>query len=146
MSRYLAVFVAVATLLPAGCSQHYILRMSTPEQSNIVSLLDSGESKGDEDNSIVVIDRPAQIKRAAAFFESRTSKWERLTVAPPVARYEVTFRKGDRVTDRFWLGGNRLCLQTPSGQYFTCDVSDAERAELLNIFRQPAIPQSSDQT
>lgn len=139
-------FIALALLLAAGCSQHYVLRMSTPELSNFVTLLDSGTSKGKEDDGFVVLDEPARIEKAAAFFKARSSRWEPLNDAPPVPRYEITFRKKDKVTDRFWMRDDRLCLMTPEGRYFVCSLSEAERAELLSIFHFPANFKSFERT
>ena len=143
---FVGMLVAGAASFSAGCSQQYLLRMSSPEQANVVALFDSGNSKGNEDDAVVVLDEKARIKKAAAFFESRSSRWQPLTGAPPSPRYEVTFRKGDKVTDRFWLRDNVLCLQTPEGQYFTCEISDAERSELMNIFRFPTNFKSFNRT
>jgi hypothetical protein len=125
----------VVTLFSVGCSPQYILRMSSPEQANVVALFDSGERKGNEDDAFAVLDQRAQIKKAAMFFESLSARWRPLSGDPPAPRYEVAFRKGDKVTDRFWLRGNVLCLRTPEGKYFTCEISEREQAELMKMFR-----------
>lgn len=139
-------FVVLAVSLAAGCSQHYVLRMSTPELSNYVTLFDSGTSKEKEDDGFVVLDEPARIAKAAAFFKARSSRWEPLDDTPPAPRFEITFRKQDKVTDRFFLRDDRLCLQTPEGRYFVCSLSEAEQAELLKIFRFPANFKSFERT
>lgn len=142
---FVGAFV-VAALFAAGCSQHYVLRMSSPEEANIVALFDSGESKDNEDDAFVALDERARIKKVARFFEARAARWMPLEGAPPSPRYEFTFRKGEKVTDRFWLRDNVLCLKTPEGHYFTCEISDAERSELMNIFRFPSNFRSFERT
>lgn len=131
-ARKLTVALAVAMVL--GCSQRHILRMSSPEQASTVTLFDQGEESRDEDDTVVVLDEPERIAKVAAFFEERADKWKRYDGTPPVGRYQISFRKGEAVSDRFWLEGGSLGLKTPEGQYYTCNVSNAERAELLNIF------------
>ena len=132
---FVGMWVVVAALFSVGCSPQYILRMSSPEQANVVALFDSGERKGNEDDGFAVLDQRAQIKKAAMFFESLAARWRPLKGPPPAPRYEVAFRKGDKVTDRFWLRDNVLCLRTPEGEYFTCEISEREQAELMKMFQ-----------
>jgi hypothetical protein len=99
-------------------------------------LFEQGPGEGDDDDIVMVLDEPKRIAKVAAFFEARAEKWKPLEDdGPRKPRSAITFRKGDQETDRFWLERDRLCFQTPSGKYFTCDLSDAERAELQNMFR-----------
>jgi hypothetical protein len=129
------MFVIVLAMLPAsGCSQRYILRMSNPEQSTTVTYFEQGRGEGDDDTTIV-LDEPKRIAKVAAFFEARADKWRRLDEeSPRMPRSAVSFRKGDQVADRFWLERDRLCFQSPDGNYYTCDLSDDERAQLKSIF------------
>ena len=131
-----ARMLTVATLMAIspGCSQRHILRMSSPEQASTVTLFDQGEESRADDDTVVVLDESERIAKVAAFFDARAEKWKRFDGTPPVGRYQISFRKGETVSDRFWLEGGSLGLKTPEGQYYTCNVSNAERAELLNIF------------
>ncbi len=108
--------------------------MASPEQASTVTLFDQGEESRDDDDTVVVLDETERIAKVAAFFEARADKWKRFDGTPPVGRYQISFRKGEAVSDRFWLEGGSLGLQTPEGQYYTCNISTAERTELLNIF------------
>ena len=137
ISIRMGMFVLMLAMLPAsGCSQRHILRMSNPEQSTTVTLFEQGPEAGDADDTVIVLDEPRRIARVHAFFEARAEKWNRLEdESPRMPRSAITFRKGDRETDRFWLERDRLCFQAPSGKYFTCDLSDDERAQLQNMFR-----------
>jgi len=127
--------VAFAVMLSPGCSQRHILRMSNPEQASTVTLFDQGEESRDDDDTVIVLDDAERIAKVAKFLEARAEKWKRFNGTPPVGRYQISFRKGEAVSDRFWLEGGSLGLKTPSGEYYTCNVSNAERAELLGIFR-----------
>jgi hypothetical protein len=130
------VAVGVAILIP-GCTPRHILQMSSPEQASTVSLLDAGESADADDDKLVVLDQPARIARVAAFFQKRTQKWEKSDGKMEAARrYQISFRKGDDVTDRFWIAGGSLVLHSPNGQYFTCDLSETERSQLLSLFAE----------
>ena len=131
------MFVLVLAMMPAGgCSQRHILRMSNPELSTTVTLFEQGPAEGDADDTTIVLDEPQRIAKVAAFFEARGDKWNRLEDdSRRTPRSAITFRKGDRETHRFWLERDRLCVQDHSGKYYTCDLSDDERAELQNTFR-----------
>ncbi len=124
----------MAVVLMPGCSQRHILRMSTPEQASMVTLFDQGQSSSEDDDTVVVLDEQERITKVAKFFEDRADRWKPFDGKPPKARYQISFRKGTTVSDTFWLEGGSLGLKTPEGKYFICDVSSAERAELLNIF------------
>jgi hypothetical protein len=125
----------LAMLLASGCSQRHILRMSNPELSTNVTLFEQGSEDSDDNGTTIVLDEPKRIAKVAAFFEARAEKWkpleEEFRRKPQSA---VAFRKGDQTTDRFWLERDRLCFQSPDGKYFTCDLSDDERAQLKSIF------------
>ena len=130
------MFVLLLAMMPtAGCSQRHILRMSNPELSTTVTYFDQGSDDGDADDTVIVIDEPQRIAKVAAFFQARTEKWvpieEDFRRKP---RSAITFRKGDQTKDRFWLERDRLCLQQPNGEYYVCDLSDVERAELMGLF------------
>jgi hypothetical protein len=129
------VLLLLALMPNSGCSQRHILRMSNPELSTTVSLHEVGSDEGDADDTTIVIDEPQRIAKVAAFFQARSDKWvpmdEEFRRKP---RSAIAFRKGDQTKDRFWLERDRLCLQQPSGEYFVCDLSDAERAELVGLF------------
>lgn len=130
------MFALILTILPAwGCSQRHILRMSSPELSTTVTLHDDGPTGSEDDDTTIVLDEPKRIVKVAAFFEARTDKWvpmnEESRRKPRIA---ISFRRGDQETDRFWLERDRLCLRQPNGDYYTCYLSDAERAELKNYF------------
>lgn len=126
----------MVVMLASSCSARHILRMSNPEKASAVALFDAGETTGEEDDTVIVLDEPARIARVAAFFEARAEKWDRYAGKVNVKRrYQISFRRGEDVTDQFWIAGTRLLLHTPSGVYYRCDVSDAEVAELLEIFR-----------
>jgi hypothetical protein len=125
---------AIAVVLMPGCSQRHILRMSSPEEASTVTLFDQGETNREDDDTVVVLDQPVRIAKAARFFEDRADRWKAFDGKPPMARYQISFRKGMTVSDNFWLEGGSLGLKTPEGKYYICDVSSAERAELLNIF------------
>jgi hypothetical protein len=131
-----AVMAVVLTAigLTGGCSQRHILRMSSPEQASMVTLFDQGQSSSEDDDTVVVLDEQERITKVAKFFEDRADRWKPFDGKPPKARYQISFRKGTTVSDTFWLEGGSLGLKTPDGKYFICDVSSAERAELLNIF------------
>lgn len=133
------MFVATAVaLVLVGCSQQYVLRLSNPEQATAVSLLELGkDGESIDDDKLIMLDEPRDITKVATFFESRSGQWNRLKEgdAPPMQRYTIQFRKGDKVTDRFWFENNTLCLKSPDGIYYTCDISERERAQLLNSFR-----------
>ncbi|MGE5192458.1 MAG: hypothetical protein ACM3U2_08135 [Deltaproteobacteria bacterium] len=127
------VVAAVAFLSPA-CTRH-ILQMSSPEQASTVTLFDGGEEGAAEDDTVVVLNEPAQISRVARYFRKRAGKWEPYTGRIDQSRrYQISFRKGDDVTDRFWIVKGSLFLHSPTGKYYKCDLSDAERSELLNLF------------
>jgi hypothetical protein len=132
----MAMFALILTILPAcGCSQRHILRMSSPELSTTVSFFDKGPTDSDDDDTTIVLDEPKRIAKVAAFFEARTDKWKPLDAESRRKRQTtISFRKGDQTTDRFWLERDRICLQDPAGDCWTCDLSDAERAELKNYF------------
>lgn len=133
------VVAAAALALPA-CTRH-ILQMSSPAQATTVTLLDGGEGADAADDRVVVLDQPKPIGKVAWFFQKRAAKWEPYTgKIDRTRRYQISFRKGDEVTDRFWIVEDSLFLHTPSGKYYTCKLSDAERSELLNLFSdsQPA--------
>jgi len=128
--------VAGVLFFAPGCATRHILRMSNPEQATTVALFDQGEENGTEDDSIVVLDDSARIADVAAFFKARAEKWKPLNARPPRnPRYQISFRKWEEVTDRFWLEGRTVGLHTPAGGDFTCELSTAESAELLEIFR-----------
>jgi hypothetical protein len=133
------MFVATAVAFTlAGCTQQYILRLSNPEQATAVVLFDNGKDEESiDDDKLVILDEPRDIAKVATFFESRSGQWNRLREgeAPPIEHYTIHFRKGDKVTDRFWFENNTLCLKSPDGNYYTCDISERERAQLLNSFR-----------
>jgi hypothetical protein len=130
------MFVAAYALVVAGCAQKHILRMSSPEQSTTVALFDQGEEDGTDDDTVIVLDDPARIADVTAFFKARVEKWKLLDGKPPRnRRYQISFRRWEEVTDRFWLEGRTLGLHTPSGDDFICDLSGAECAELLETFR-----------
>jgi hypothetical protein len=137
------MFVATTVaLLLAGCSQQYVLRLSNPEQATAVSLLELGKDLDSiDDDKLVILDEPRDITKVATFFESRSGQWSRLRDgdAPPAQHYTIQFRKGDKVTDRFWFENNTICLKSPDGIYYTCDISERERAQLLNSFRLRSI-------
>jgi hypothetical protein len=124
-------------LMAAGCMQRHVLRMSSPERSSTVTLLDQGDDPGTDDDRVTVLDEPAQIARVAEFLQARAEKWRPFTgkVNRP-RRYQITLRKDDEVTDRFWITRDSLFLHTPSGDYYSCDLTDAERAELIGLFAQ----------
>ena len=133
------MFVLMLTMLPAwGCSQRHILRMSDPELSTTVSYFDRGPTESDDDDITIVLDEPKRIVKVAAFFQARTERWipldEELRRKPQVA---IRFRKGDQVVESYWLERDRLCFQSPQGKYYICSLSDAERAELKNLFDFP---------
>ncbi len=136
MSTRTGMFVLMLAMMPAaGCSQRYILRMSNPELSTTVTLFDQGNEDNDDDDTTVVLDEPKRIARVAAFFEKRTQKWEPLDEEyRRKPRAAITFRKGDQESDRFWLERDRLCCRNPQGQYYVCNLSDDERAELMSLF------------
>lgn len=137
MSKRTRTFVGLIVLMVAsGCSARHILRMSNPEKASAVALFDAGGTVGEDDDTVIVLDEPARIAKVAAFFEARAEKWDRYAGKANVhRRYQISFRRGEEVTDQFWIAGNRLLLHTPSGAYYTCELSDAEIAELLEIFR-----------
>jgi hypothetical protein len=139
------VVASVAFLLPA-CMQRHILQMSSPEQATTVTLFDAGEDAGANDDGIVVLDGPARIVKVAAFFKKRMDKWKPYSGRVDTARrYQISFRKGDEVTDRFWIVDGALFLHTPSGKYFSCDLTDDERTQLLALFadsKRPAVETS----
>ena len=132
----MGTFVLLLAIMPAwGCSQRHILRMSNPELSTTVTLFDQGSQDSDDDDTTIVLDEPKRIAKVAAFFEARTQKWNPMDEASRrKPRAAITFRKGDQEKDRFWLERDRLCFRSPEGKYYTCDLSDAERAELHNLF------------
>ena len=136
MSIRTGMFVLLLAMMPApGCSQRHILRMSNPELSTNVTLLEQGPEEGDDDDTLIVLDEAKRIVKVAAFFEARADKWAPLNEqAPRKPSSAITFRKGDQVTDRFWLERDRLCFQSPEGKYYTCDLSDDERAQLKGLF------------
>ena len=141
------MFVAVlAATMGAGCSQRHILRMSNPEQATMVTLFDRGEDTGEGDDTVVVVDERPRIARAASFFEARAERWNPSNVKPAGARYHISFRTGDNVSDRFWLDGYTLGLTTPSGEHYTCDITESERAKLLKIFQPTESTASSRST
>jgi hypothetical protein len=136
------VVAAAALALPA-CTRH-ILQMSSPAQATTVTLFDGGEGADDADDRVVVLDQPKAIARVAWYFQKRAAKWEPYTgKIDRTRRYQISFRKGDDVTDRFWIVNDLLFLHTPSGQYYTCQLSDAERAELLKLFADSQPPANS---
>lgn len=131
------VVAASAALVASGCARH-ILRMSNPEQASSVSLFDQGPADGNEDDTLTLLDEPARIAKVAKFFEARTDRWEPVKGSPPVKRrYLISFRKGEEVTDRFWLDGTTLGLQSPRGKDYTCQLDDAERQKLIALFADP---------
>jgi hypothetical protein len=136
MAMRTGMFVGcLGLLLAAGCMQRHVLRMSSPERASTVTLLDQGDDPGTEDDSLVVLEEPARIARVADFLQARAEKWRPFTgkIDRP-RRYQITFRKEDEVTDRFWITRDSLFLHAPSGDYFACDLADAERAELIGLF------------
>lgn len=130
------MIIFMLTMLPAsGCSQRHILRMSSPELSTNVSLFDQGPTDSKDDDILIVLDEPKRIAKVAAFFEARTDKWKPLDgESRRIRQTTISFRKGDKITDRFWLERDRICLQNTNGECWACDLSDAERAELKNYF------------
>ena len=132
----MAMFVLMLTMLPAGgCSQRHILRMSSPELSTTVTFFDKGPTDSDDDDTTIVLDEPKRIAKVAAFFEARTGKYKPLDgESRRVRQTTISFRRGDKTTDRFWLERDRICLQNTDGEYYACDLSDAERAELKSYF------------
>jgi hypothetical protein len=133
------VVAAAALMLPA-CTRH-VLQMSSPERASTVTFFDRGDGKADGDDRIVVLDQPAEIARVAGYFRKRAAKWQPYTgKIDHTRRYQISFRKGEDVTDRFWIVDDSLFLHSPSGKYYVCKLSDAEREELLNLFSesQPA--------
>jgi len=111
----------------------------------MVTLFDRGEDKDEGDDTVVVVDEQPRIARAASFFEARAERWNRSNTTPAGARYHISFRKGDDVSDRFWLDGYTLGLTTPSGEYYTCAITESERAKLLKIF-QPTVRTASSRS
>lgn len=139
MAMRTGMFVGVlGLLLSAGCMQRHVLRMASPERASTVTLLDQGEDSGTEDDRVVVLDEPARIARVADFLQARAEKWRPFAgkIDRP-RRYQISFRKEDEVTDRFWITRDSLFLHTPSGDYYACDLADAERAELIGLFSEP---------
>ncbi len=138
MSNRTWMFVAAgfAFLIPA-CSPRHILQMSSPEQASTVTLFDAGEDANDEDDQVIVLDEPARIAKVAAFFQKRAERWEKSDgKGDALRRYSISFRKGGDVTDQFWIASGSLILHTPSGEYYTCDLSEAERSQLLSLFSE----------
>ena len=138
MSHRTGMFVGLLGLfLAAGCMQRHVLRMATPERSSTVTLLDQGDDEGTDDDRLIVLDEPARIGRVADFLQARAEKWRPFAgrVDRP-RRYQMTFRKEDEVTDRFWITRDSLFLHTPSGDYYACDLTDTERAELIGLFAE----------
>jgi hypothetical protein len=136
MTMRTGMFVGLTgLLLVAGCMQRHVLRMASPERASTVTLLDQGDDPGTEDDTVVVLEEPARIARVADFLQARAEKWRPFTgkIDRP-RRYQMTFRKEDEVTDRFWITRDSLFLHTPSGDYYACDLTDAERAELIGLF------------
>ncbi len=136
MSNRTGMFVvaSIAFLVPA-CSPRHILQMSSPEQASTVTLFDAGDDAGAEDDRVVVLDRPAEIAKVARFFQKRAEQWEKSDgKGDALRRYQISFRKGEDVTDRFWIVGGALVLHSPSGEYYSCDLSEAERSQLLSLF------------
>lgn len=135
---------AVAVLLASSCSQRLIMRMSSPQQATSVTLSDRGQTTRSEDDAIVVLEDPTRISAVAGFFESRAENWRALNEFPPTPRYQISFRNGNEVTDRFWLDEGALVLKTSSGKNYTCDLTSNERAKLLKIFQPPLDQRSID--
>jgi hypothetical protein len=138
MSNRTRMFVVagIAFLIPA-CTPRHILQMSSPEQASTVTLFDAGEQADADDDQVVVLDQPARIARVASFFQKRAERWEKFDgKVASQRRYQISFRKGDDVTDRFWITSGSLILHSPSGEYYTCDLSDAERSQLLKLFSE----------
>lgn len=135
---------AVAILLASGCSQRLIMRISSPQQATSVTLSDRGETTRDEDDAIVVLEDPARIAAVAGFFEARGENWRPLNEFPPTPRYQISFRNGNDVTDRFWLDDSALVLKTSSGKSYVCDLTSNERAKLLKNFQPPPDQRSID--
>lgn len=134
-----------AVLLSPGCTQRLVLRMST-ERPSTVTLVDKGDDNGADDDKIVVLKDRAQIETIAAFFEARVKKWQPMIGRPAaVRRNEIKFRRGNEVTDWFWLERDGLCLSTPSGRYYTCKLSEDERTELLAFFSEP-VPEVEEES
>jgi hypothetical protein len=131
------MFAVVLAMIPvSGCSQRHILRMSNPEMSSTVTLFEQGAEDTADDDLTIVLDEPRRIAKVAAFFQARAEKWTPLAKEfRRKPRATITFRRNEQETDRFWLERDRLCLRQPNGEYYTCQLSDAERAELMSIFR-----------
>lgn len=145
MRTRMFVVAGMAFLSPA-CMPRHILQMSSPEQVTTVTLFDGGEDAATEDDGVVVLDQPARIAKVAAFFKRRTEKWKPYSgKIDTVRRYQISFRKGDEVTDRFWIVEGALFLHSPSGKYFSCELTDGERTQLLGLFADSkrSAPQTS---
>jgi hypothetical protein len=135
------VVAAVALLSPA-CTRH-VLQMSSPEQASTVTLFDAGaDAAAENDDHVVVLDQPKRIARVAGFFQKRAMNWEPYSgrLDEP-RRYQISFRKGNDVTDRFWIMDGTLLLHSPSGKYYQCALSATERTEILSMFSgsRPAV-------
>ena len=102
----------VLTMLPvAGCSQRHVLRMSDPELSTTVTLHEIGPTNSPDDDTTIVLDERNRIAKVAAFFQARADKWVPMDIEtrrPP--RTAITFRRGDQITDRYWLERRSIVL------------------------------------
>ena len=142
MSRRTGTFViAGAAFLLSACTPRHILQMSSPEQSTTVTLFDAGEEGVADDDEVVVLDQPARIAKVTTFFKKRLDKWQPYAGKVDTARrYQISFRRGDEVTDRFWIVDGALFLHSPNGKYFSCALTEEERSRLLGLFTKASPP------
>ena len=146
MSMRTGMFIVMLALMPAaGCAQRYVLRMSNPEQSSTVTLFEGGREDTEDDDRTTVLDEQERIAKVAAFFKSKEDEFYRVeSDSPRMPRCTVVFRKDQAEGDRFWLDPTHIYMQTPTGEYFVCKITQRESAELVNIFKFATNSKSSE--
>ncbi len=140
MSIRTGMFVVMLALVPAaGCAQRYVLRMSNPEESSNVTLYEGLRPDTEDDDRSTTLQDPAQIAKVAAFFKSKADEFYLYpTDSARMPLCTITFRRDKEPGDRFWIDPTHIYMQTPSGEYFACKITQRESNDLVRIFRMAA--------
>jgi hypothetical protein len=123
-----------ALLLSQGCMHARIIRLSSLAQANVVQLEDGGDPEREGDETLFVLDEPADRDKVTAFLKERSEFWRPTGDVPRPARYTLSFRKNGESTDVFWINRGRVETMDASGTTYAITLSDAEVDQLVELF------------
>jgi len=113
-----------ALILFCGCGG-----VSFPELKGVTRV----EVRTNHDELIKEISDPAQLRRLAAFVNSRRSGWETPLRGVPVPRHVVNFYEGEQFAGHFGCGDSFFETQRDSRGFFSRDATPEEVEEFRQL-------------